>query len=131
MVIDLKKIGIVFFILILTQTSLWFYFDSKIKTTNTELTNKKEILSNLNILEEKWSLKHQKSELNRVYEFLDAFNIKYEKKEQNKNKIIKMSLETKNVDKVASFLLNRDINFKKLNIKKIDKYNIELLVEIQ
>ncbi|WP_373035035.1 hypothetical protein [Sulfurimonas sp.] len=130
MVIDLKKISIVFFLLIVAQTTLWFYFNSKIKTSNTELTEKKEILSSLSVLEEKWSLKHQEDELNRVYEFLAAFDIKYETKEQNKKKIIKMNLETKNVDKVTSFLLNKNIDFKKLNIKKIDKYNIELLVEI-
>jgi len=130
MVIDFKKIGIVFFILVVLQTTLWFYFNSKIKTTNAQLTEKKEILSHLGVLEDKWSLKHQEAELKRVYEFLTAFDIKYATKVQNKKKIITMHLGTKNVDKVTSFLLNKNINFKKLNIKKIDQYNIELLVEI-
>jgi len=130
MVIDFKKIGIVFFVLIIIQTALWFYFDSKIKTANAQLVKKQETLSTLKKLEEKWSLENQKSELNRVYDFLTAFDIKYKIKRQNSKKIIKMRLETKNVDKVTSFLLNRNIDFKKLNIKKIDKYHIELSVEI-
>lgn len=130
MVIDLKKIGIVFFVLIVAQVSLWFYFDSKIEATNFDFTQKSETLSSLRLLEDKWSQKHQEEELKRVYEFLVAFDVKHETKEQNKKKIITMSLETKDVDKVTSFLLNRNINFKKLNINKIDKYNIELSVEI-
>ena len=131
MVIDLKKLGIIFAGLIVLQTALWFYFNSKIKTQNDELIQKKETLSKLSVLEDKWSIKNQKEELQRVYEFLTAFDIKYTTSEKKKKKIIKMNLKTENVNKVTSFILNKKININKINIKKIDQYNIELLVEVK
>jgi len=131
MVIELRKIGIIFSILVVVQTTSWFYFNTQIKTVHTQLNKKKETLSTLATLEKKWSLKHQKSELKRVYEFLTAFDIQYKIKKRTRKTIITMNLTTTNVNKVVSFLSNRDIHLKKLTIKKSDKHSVKLSVEIE
>ncbi|MDQ7045573.1 MAG: hypothetical protein Q9M40_02495 [Sulfurimonas sp.] len=130
MVIDLQKIAIAFGVLVFIQVSQWFYFNSEIDTLSTELIEKKEILSSLDRLQNKWSKKNQEDELQRVLKFLSAFDIDYTLKETQKKKFITVNLQNKNTDRAVSFFINKSITIKKFNIKKIDQNNIQLLVEI-
>ncbi len=126
----MKRIYIIFFILLITQLASWFYFDGAIKKAYVEYDKKSELVSQLYLLDQKWSKKTQKSELKRIYDFLNAFDVKYTLKEKKGKKTITLQLQKQNSDNVISFILNRNINIKQFVLTKIDNYNLSLSMEI-
>jgi hypothetical protein len=130
MVVNIKHIAGAFLVLVLLQGTLWYYFNKKIKTQSTELEQKREMISTLGKLNNRWSNKSQQEELKRIYELLNAFDIAYTVTQKRNINVLTMELETSVANKVVALLLNRNIEIKKLEIKKIDNYNIKLEVEI-
>ncbi|WP_455756673.1 hypothetical protein [Sulfurimonas sp.] len=130
MVIDIKYIGGAFAFLVLLQVALLSYFNAEIEEKSEELYKKREIITTLTQLENKYSTKVQREELEKIYKLLSVFDVIYTLKEKKKRKIITMELKEKNADKVLALLVNRNVNIKKLKIEKKDKFTVELIVEI-
>jgi hypothetical protein len=130
MVVNIKHIAGAFLALALLQGTLWYYFNEEIKTQSIELEQKREMISNLNKLQDKWSKKSQQNELKRVYELLNAFDVTYTLTQKRKINVIAMELQANLADKIVALLLNRNIDIKKLKITKIDKHSVKLEVEV-
>jgi len=126
----LKKIYIVFFTLLAIQITSWLYFNETIKQANEKLNDKNEIITQLYELDKTWSKKNQKLELKRIYDFLNAFDIKYEVKEKKNKKTITLQLKKPNSNKVISFILNKNIRIKQFKLDKLDNYNLRLILEV-
>jgi len=121
---------VIFFILLIAQLASWFYFDGAIKKAYVEYDKKSELVSQLSLLDQKWSKKTQKLELKRIYDFLNAFDVQYTLKEKKGKKTITLQLQKQNSDNVISFILNRNINIKQFVLTKVDNYNLNLMMEI-
>lgn len=130
MQINTKQIGAAFVVLALLQGSLWFYFDTKIKSEEAELVQNSTMIHELSTLSDKWSKKSQKEEYEKLLSLLGAFGVKYSVKEVRDKRVISMELEIVNANKVVSLLVNRNIEILKLKMQRVDEYIITLEVEI-
>ena len=126
----MKRIYIVFLALIAVQIASWVYFNSAIKQANENFDEKNKIVTQLVNFDRQWSKKNQKLELKRIYDFLNAFDIKYEVKEKKNKKTITLQLKKLNSNRVISFILNRNIKIKQFKLDKLDNYNLRLILEV-
>lgn len=130
MVVDLRYIGAGFAALALVQIFLSYSFDASIEEKKRELHSKRETLTELSTLQEKWSTKSQKAELESIYKLLDVFDIPFSTSEKRKRKVITLNLKNHNADKVMGLILNKGVDIKELQIEKTDAHTLKLIVEI-
>lgn len=130
MVIDIRYIGGAFLALVLLLTFLSYSFNGSISEGKEALYKKREVLSKLQNLEQKWSKKSQKAELEQIYKLLDLFDVPFTKSEIRKRKVITLDLKSHNADKIIGLILNKGVAIKKLQIDKIDANTLKVAVEI-
>lgn len=130
MVIDIRYIGGAFLALVLLLAFLSYSFNGSISEGKEALYKKREVLSKLQNLEQKWSKKSQKAELEQIYKLLDLFDVPFTKSEIRKRKVITLDLKSHNADKIIGLILNKGVAIKKLQIDKIDANTLKVAVEI-
>ena len=121
---------IVFCILCLFVGTINWYFPNMIQKEEQQFIKQKELITTYTNLKQQYSKEALKKEQNRIKEFLTAFGIKYtikQNKRLNKD-ILSMDLKKSNANKVVSYILNSNILFKDMQIKKIDNYNLSFSV---
>lgn len=126
----MKRIYIVFLALFVMQVAGWLYFNSAINKANAKFNEKNEVITQLVKLDRKWSKENQKLELKRLYDFLNAFNVKYKLKEKKNKKTLTLQINYSNSNKIISFILNRNIQIKQFKLDKLDNYNLRLVLEV-
>ena len=121
---------IIFCVLCLFVGTINWYFPNIIQKEEKHFIKQKELITKYTNLKQKYSKEVLKKEQNRIKEFLTAFGIKYtikQNKRLNKD-ILSMDLKKSNANKVVSYILNSNILFKDMQIKKIDNYNLSFSI---
>ncbi len=119
-----------FFALCVVWIGSSFYFSTQIEQKENEYMTKKELVIKYTNLKDKYSKKSIKENKKKIIEFLDIFNIKYKiKKSKRENRdILSMELKKSNLNKVATYIINSNIEIYKMKIEKIDKYKVSFEV---
>ncbi len=115
-----------FLVLSVLWVSLSIYFSSEIQKDELNFIKQKELVSKYNNFKKRYSKQTLEKEKKKILEFLDVFDVKYEYKKGN---MIDMELKKSNANKVISYILNSNLLFKDMQIKKIDDYTLSFYVK--
>ncbi len=117
---------ITFVVLIISWVGISLYFNSAISSSEESYLKERILVKKYSELKHKYSKESLKQEKEKILSFLGVFDVQYIlKKSQNKKKtILSMDLSKSNMNKIISYVLNTNISFEEIKIKKKDEFTI-------
>lgn len=117
---------IIFLALVITWGGLSSYFSSTIDEKEKAYIKQKDLITKYNTLKNKYSKSSIKKDKKKIFDFLNLFNISYSKtksKRENRD-VVSIELNKSNANKIISYILNSNLLFENIEIKKIDQYKL-------
>lgn len=117
---------IIFLALVITWGGLSSYFSSTIDEKEKAYIKQKDLITKYNTLKNKYSKSSIEKDKKKIFDFLNLFNISYSKtksKRENRD-VVSIELNKSNANKIISYILNSNLLFENIEIKKIDQYKL-------
>lgn len=102
-----------------------YYFNNQIDKLTDQYKKKQSLCLEYHSLKKEYSKDAIKNKIDKIYKFLDNFDIKYKKRYSNaldKTTLI-IELDITNLNKTVNYIINMGIPYKGLKIEKKDNYH--------
>lgn len=120
-----KNQFLVLAIIILGYIGGGYYFDDQIDRLTEQYKEKQSLSLEYYNLKKEYSKEAIKNKIDKIYKFLDNFDIKYKKTYSNAldKTTLLIELDITNLNKTVNYILEMGIPYKGLKIKKKDNYS--------
>jgi len=102
-----------------------YYFNTQIDNLTNQYKEKKALSLEYYSLKKEYSKEALKNKIDKIYKFLDNFDIKYTKTYSNAldKTTLTIELDITNLNKTVNYIINSKLPYKNLELEKRDNYS--------